>query len=93
VERVLADQRFQLGALERAVLERLAGGAGGRVHVDRAPRRLPPPLLAALANRQRERPVVGLGDQVDGRAHQRCLDQRAPLEPVRDGIAVEGFDA
>jgi len=51
------------------------------------------PRLPLGAHRDHEGPVVAARDDVDRVAHQRRLDERAPLERARQRLALEAGDA
>jgi len=52
-----------------------------------------PPAPARVANRDGERPVIALGDQVDRRAHQRRLDDRPALERAGQRVTLQALHA
>ncbi len=74
---LLADQRVELRAFERPI------GVADRV--GRA--------SARLADRDRQRPVVGARHQVDRAAHERPLDDLAILKRFSDRVPLEVLDA
>ncbi len=85
VELVAPDRLAGLGEMithARGELEhlRLIRAAAHAAQPQRAPRR---------AGAERERPEVGLGDEVDRDAHERRLDDRAPLERPRQLVALK----
>ncbi len=51
------------------------------------------PLALRFANRDGERPVVAARDDVDRLAHQRRLDDGAPLERASQIVARELLEA
>ena len=54
--------------------------------------RAQPPRAAVLSDARGERPVVARRDHVDRAAHQRALDDRSPLQRLRQLRAFEAFE-
>jgi hypothetical protein len=88
-----ADELVELPTRDRGASgEPLADARAELLHlrsVDAAAHVANPPLAPRRARRQRERPVVARGDRVDRHAHERRLDDRAPLERARQRTALE----
>ncbi len=90
---VLPDQLLNLGAAQRTACEGAPDPCRRRRHGPRFRRvDADPPATPGVADGQRKRPVVARGDEVDGRAHQRPLRHRSPLERPRQPGALEALD-
>ena len=57
------------------------------------PRDPQPPIPLGRPNRDRKRPEVPLRDDVDGRAHERRVDESPPLKSAGEVVAPEALHA
>jgi hypothetical protein len=91
VRRLLADQRLDLGPLHRPgaqCLPKLLRGLDRR----RSFGGPEPHRASRLADRERERPVVGARDEVDRGSHERALDHRALVQRLGERVTAEVRD-